>query len=113
LETAAETARETATETARPETTTTEKAPRFTGVHAENYRIAYTVCGVFPVRKVARDLGLQSSDPVRVAEKYSEDYRPGFRGVSGRFPRQPGEREGGEVTWSRREILFGRVREQA
>jgi hypothetical protein len=51
----------------------------FTGIHAENYRTAYFICGEFPIRKVASDLGIDSTDPVTVAKAYADEYKPEYR----------------------------------
>jgi hypothetical protein len=50
----------------------------FTGVHAENYVIAYQVCGAFSLRKLAQDFG-SAADPRSVAEAYAEGYREGYK----------------------------------
>ena len=52
---------------------------KFTGVHADNYRTAYRVCGAFPPAKIASDLGVPSTDPADLAQAYSEGKRPAFR----------------------------------
>jgi hypothetical protein len=54
-------------------------APKFTGVHANNYEIAYYACGSFSPKKMARDFGISSTHPVDLADAYAEGYRPGFR----------------------------------
>jgi hypothetical protein len=71
-----------------PEPETTEQAAtgaaRFTGQDRRNYDEANAVCGAFPPRKVASDLGLDvdvhtSEGLVRIAEAYAADYGPSFR----------------------------------
>src|SRR5215210_7919205 len=54
-------------------------ARKFTGIGRDNYEQAKAVCGAFSVRKAARDLGIESSNPVTVAERYARAYRPGLR----------------------------------
>jgi hypothetical protein len=51
---------------------------KFTGVQANNYEIAYQVCGVFGLKKTAQDLHVKA-EPVTVAEAYADDYRPRFQ----------------------------------
>jgi hypothetical protein len=55
-----------------------EAPSKFTGVQANNYEIAYQVCGVFGLRKTAQDLHVKA-EPVTVADAYADDYRPGFQ----------------------------------
>lgn len=52
------------------------EAAKFTGQDRENYKIAKLVCGAFPRKKVARDLGITTTDPGTIALKYAADYRP-------------------------------------
>jgi hypothetical protein len=54
-------------------------AAKFRGVHRDNYENARAVCGAFPRRKVARDLGLDTSEPGAIAEAYAKGFRPAFR----------------------------------
>jgi hypothetical protein len=59
-------------------------AAKFTGQDRRNYDEANAVCGAFPPRKVASDLGLDvdvhtSEGLVRIAEAYAADYGPSFR----------------------------------
>jgi hypothetical protein len=73
---------------AAPDSMPTEDTPtgaaKFSGQDRSNYEQAEVVCGAFPPKKVARDLGLNvnvhtSEGLVRIAEKYAEGYRPNFR----------------------------------
>jgi hypothetical protein len=54
-------------------------AAKWTGQNRENYEIAKFACGAFSRKKVARDLGITSTDPIDLAQKYSEGYRGPFR----------------------------------
>jgi len=54
-----------------------EAPSKFTGVHAENYEIAYDVCKVFGLREVAKEFKTPRN-PV-AAEGYASGYRPGFQ----------------------------------
>jgi hypothetical protein len=74
--TEAETTTEQGTSTTAPPKK--KRQPRFTGVHAENYRINYFSCGAFSLKDLARQLKVPA-DPVAIAEEVAGDYRPGYR----------------------------------
>lgn len=48
-------------------------------VAAENYDLAYTVCGEFPIEETAAEYGAASQEPVDVATAFAEGYRPAYR----------------------------------
>lgn len=51
-----------------------EQPGGFTGLYADTYKTAKSVCKSFPLRKAAKELGLPaSSDEVTVAEKFSRE----------------------------------------
>jgi hypothetical protein len=76
----------TTTETTVGTTTKTTKAKHagFTGQAAGTYGDARDVCGAFPPRKVARDLGVHvngtsTSELRAIADAYASGYRASFR----------------------------------
>jgi hypothetical protein len=67
--------------TATPDVKTVPEtgAAIFTGAHRDNYIRARAVCGALPRKKVARDLGVRSTNPFVIADAFARDYRPAFR----------------------------------
>jgi hypothetical protein len=53
---------------------------RFTGVHANNYRVACQVCRLFGPKDIAKDYRIRSSNWATIALGFAQaGYRPAFR----------------------------------